>query len=148
MFRCSKSFRLLSTQLSILLCLQQFMLLPVQHFGNKYNVKGVILVKLCIPDIALTTILFFSKSKTGMLLVTFCGSFRMGYNENYSNWLYILFLVNRTWVLYADATSALICASLWSFSMHCIYISHVSFKWHEMCSEMLMALTLKGENKC
>lgn len=124
MFRCSKSFRLLSTQLSIVLCLQQFMLLPVQHFGNKYNVKGVILVKLCIPDIALTTILFFSKSKTGMLLVTFCGSFRMGYNENYSNWLSILFLVNRTWVLYADATLQLWFVLLCGLSLCIVFISH------------------------
>jgi len=50
------------------------LVIAVQHFGSMYNMEGIILVKLCITDKVLTTHFVFSKSRTGILAVTFCGA--------------------------------------------------------------------------
>lgn len=75
---------------------------------------------------------FFSKIKTGILVITFCGALRINYRQNYFNWLYVLFLIIIKYVLYPDTTSSLpwllgapaLCAALIS----CTFLSEMQSK--------------------
>lgn len=123
-----KKILILSTQLPVLLCLQQFFLSPMQHFGSLFNIKGILLVQFSITDIVLIKNFVFSKIKTGILVITFCGALRLNYRQNYINWLYVLFLNIIKYLLYPDTTSSLAWASLWSCCMHCVDIMYFSFR--------------------